>query len=908
MPQSTSQRAARALCICAALAVAAAWALAAPLPARRAGGGMRQESAGAAGRVAPADARSRESGVAGVCATDPYALADEIERHIERTLALPQPTAYSIDTAGIAVLEDDGAFFYSGPGQNQVLDKAAVAQAFYRTHGDDYDALAIYLASGQSDYLGSPTALAAAFVVKNDVTGLGLDLFDLSPGLGTPAGLHTLLSMNGLDRYRADPDSIIGGPGDTFTTLDVLAHEFAHRWLAYVYVDSAGTDVPALLGRSLQHWNFFADVDSSVMEGCDWVSPAPDSFVTDGVTNGYGRLDQYLMGLRARSEIDSFFVVNDPTNIDPPGIYVPWSIPEVGVSCDGRATWWRLDDIESAEGVRAPDAASSPHAFHVATVLVTPSHTPATAADLDKLGLIRAKFPAYFATATSGRASMDLTLHSHAGSVHIRHVPLTDTEATLTPRTIGARVTIDQAGIRLAIDPASVFAFVRTNGAGSWNPMPLSLVAPDSFAGTLPGAPSGTHIEYYLSAASDSAGISATAPVAGAGAAYTFNVGPDTTPPVVTRARVVNFGTDRMPVTLLARIHDNAALDSAWIETAVNGGAPVASAFTSVSADSFSVRVGSGLQPGDVLHYRFVARDRAAAANVTLAPAAFDSVLVTQNWLEDFENGTPPDWEHTILRRRDPWALSTQRSSPPGGTSWKAGACDSTPYPPYLDGALITPRMYNLVAGTSFQFEHWFDLEEADASEAYDGAILEAQVGYDGPWFEVTTSGGYTHLALDRALGVGAPCWSGTSGGWRSESVDLTPYAPGPVRFRFHMSADDFVGREGWYVDHVRVVYPGSGPLAVPAGTPSLSIGAPSPNPARSRIEQALALPRAADIEWSLFDIAGRRLATLTHSRFGAGNAELAAPLPASLRSGLYFTRVAVDGRVRRVARLAIVR
>src|SRR5262249_11399454 len=113
----------------------------------------------------------RESGPARVCGTRLEAALDLIGDRLGRDLAVPQPTAYSTDTAGIAVMEDDGTFFYGGPGGRSVLDVASVAQAFRRTHGDDYDALAIYLSSGLSTWLGSATALAAAYMVRNDVRG-----------------------------------------------------------------------------------------------------------------------------------------------------------------------------------------------------------------------------------------------------------------------------------------------------------------------------------------------------------------------------------------------------------------------------------------------------------------------------------------------------------------------------------------------------------------------------------------------------------------------------------------------------------------------------------------------------------------------------------------------------------------
>ncbi|MBI1799173.1 MAG: hypothetical protein HYR73_05760, partial [Candidatus Eisenbacteria bacterium] len=220
----------------------------------------------------------------------------------------------------------------------------------------------------------------------------------------------------------------------------------------------------------------------------------------------------------------------------------------------------------------------------------------------------------------------------------------------------------------------------------------------------------------------------------------------------------------------------------------------------------------------------------------------------------------------------------------------------------------ITPQIFDIVPGTTFHFHHWYDLEQADSVFAFDGALIEALVNFSGPWLPVTPYGGYTHEAYDRALGVGAPCWSGSSGGWRGESVDLTPYAPGPVAFRFHMAADDFVGREGWYVDHVLVTYPNGETLDLSDGPAAFGIGSPAPNPARDRIAQSLTLARAAHVEWSLFDVAGRRIATLSNGRRGAGPGELAAPIPHPLSSGLYFTRVAIDGRVRGVSRLAIVR
>src|SRR5438128_2415120 len=238
---------------------------------------------------------------------------------------------------------------------------------------------------------------------------------------------------------------------DSFTPLDFLGHEFGHRWLAYVYVDSAGFIVPALLGRAYQHWNFFFDCDASIMEGCGWTSPAPDSFRTDSVTVGYGRVDRYLMGLVSKAETDSFFVVNAPTAFNPSGVYNYQADPFVGLGCRGRATWWHVSDIEAANGPRVPDAAHSPHAFRLGLVLVTAHGNAATSADLAKLEAIRSAFGPYFAAATRYRGSVDCSLESHAGRVCIVHTPLLDLESTSQARTVGAHVFISQAGIPIAL-------------------------------------------------------------------------------------------------------------------------------------------------------------------------------------------------------------------------------------------------------------------------------------------------------------------------------------------------------------------------------------------------------------------------------------------------------------------------
>lgn len=879
-----------------------AFASPAPVLRSRPGGVPALPRAAAPFSAHPADALER------ACGTNLDAVADMLADDARLASATALPTPHSRDVNGIAVLEDDGSFFYTNSGNQPLLDLAAASRAFYRTHGDDYDFVCFYLASGLKQWLGSPGALAAAWPLRNDTQGIGLDAFDYGAAFGSPSRLQLVLTMNGLQRYPADPDAPIGGPGDTFSTMDVLAHEFAHRWLAYVYVDSAGTITPALLGRDYQHWNFFFDADSSYMEGCDWTAVRPDSFVTTGVSATYGALDQYLMGLRTKAEMDSFFVVNDPTAFNPPGTYIPISVPQVGIGCDGRATWWHVDDIERAHGPRVPDGSVAPRHWRMAVCLVVPRGTDATSADLAKLGVIRDRFPTTMIESTGGRATVDLSLDSRAGRVAIAHAPLADTEDGASARPVGARVTIEQSSLPLAVVPTTVLLHWRADTTGAFTDVPLVNVAPDSFAAAIPAVSQG-RVQYWLSASSDSAGIDARLPAAGAAAPFGYTVGPDTTPPRIVHAVMRAQSRDRFPQALLARVTDNVGVDSVRVEYSVDGGAVQALPAGRAGADTFVATLPGARSIGQRIAYRFVARDGSLAHNMAVSNPAFDTLRVTHDWAEDFEN--PSAWYHqnVLYSWRDDWQLDSAVSSPSGGTSWHAGGAGGDAYPPHVDASLYSPLVYDVVPGTTFTFDERHELESSSAFGAFDACRLEVSVA-NGPWQPAAPVPGYTHQMDEPGMpfAAGSACWSGTTPGWVTRTLDLSPYAPGPVRLRVRTCSDDLIGRGGVWVDRVRVHYPDETTVAVAPTAEPMALAPPWPNPSRGTIRLPLALPRLARIEWTLLDVQGRHAATLFAGTLPAGRAELAGAAPEALPAGLYFARLRVDGRARSTSRVAIVR
>jgi hypothetical protein len=229
-------------------------------------------------------------------------------------------------------------------------------------------------------------------------------------------------------------------------------------------------------------------------------------------------------------------------------------------------------------------------------------------------------------------------------------------------------------------------------------------------------------------------------------------------------------------------------------------------------------------------------------------------------------------------------------------------------YAPHLDATLYTPWLYGIPAGALLIFDHRWDLENTDAYYANDGALLEYST--DGSnWHELTPKSGYTHQLMSRVSVVPAftPVWSGNSGGWRTDVADLAPLGSGPAIVRWRMLTDEFVGRNGWWVDHVRLLWP-DGSTDVPLGGPP-SVLRLWPNPARGALSLTLPPGLSGDGAWELYDVAGRRVATLWRGRFSAvSGAPLSGQIPARVSAGLYFSRLSSGNRVLANTRIAVVR
>ncbi|HEY0558475.1 MAG TPA: hypothetical protein VGG20_29760 [Thermoanaerobaculia bacterium] len=285
-------------------------------------------------------------------------------------------------------------------GASSYVDEFRIGEAFFAHFADVYDHVIVFV-----DF---PLDLSGGFAyelsARNDVSGLGQDLFDYSSLFGSQGRLRAFVMMSSLAHFPADPDEEFLA---TNSTLDVMGQEAGHRWLARMqFKDENGKPSNALLGRDLAHWSFKHSTLASDMEGNEIRDNGDGTFVTTDATERYSPLDQYAMGLIPASAVPPFFYVSGGTSES----IQPGRHPEIGVSFTGQRHDVTIDDIIAVEGERQPSSDVAPKTFKMAFVLIEPVGKSPSRASLAKVDRIRRRWESYFHTATDLHGTVDTRL------------------------------------------------------------------------------------------------------------------------------------------------------------------------------------------------------------------------------------------------------------------------------------------------------------------------------------------------------------------------------------------------------------------------------------------------------------------------------------------------------------------
>lgn len=234
------------------------------------------------------------------------------------------------------------------------------------------------------------------------------------------------------------------------------------------------------------------------------------------------------------------------------------------------------------------------------------------------------------------------------------------------------------------------------------------------------------------------------------------------------------------------------------------------------------------------------------------------------------------------------------------------------------DHSLVSPPL--VVGASSFGFT--FQTAYAFYPARYQGGVVELSTDGGASWADIGSSmtPGYDSvMSLSGMPLYGRPMFGGTSPGFPgriTETVDLgTSYAGQTVRIRFRAEASNYRAAAGWTIDDINFSgitnTPFTSVVAEVDACQLVAVGdAPPPaalafalqgaNPSRGAPEFRFELPRASSVTISLYDMSGRRLATLAEGTYSAGVHHVSwgrAGTRVDQRPGVYFARMTADGR-----------
>jgi len=255
----------------------------------------------------------------------------------------------------------------------------------------------------------------------------------------------------------------------------------------------------------------------------------------------------------------------------------------------------------------------------------------------------------------------------------------------------------------------------------------------------------------------------------------------------------------------------------------------------------------------------------------------------------DFADGldVEPVWEtHYPVTENyaDVWRWAQDAGEDGGGVAF--GGPDSLHYPPRADAAFELPLVM-MGEGAVFELRHRMDIEPE-----FDAAVVEVDRG--AGWERVEPEGGYNGVSVDNGSFPGGDCWNGTFN-WTDARFRL-PGPAGPLRIRLRFASDGGVEGNGWFID--RLGLSGTPLETSPSRVPvprCVTIERLYPNPFNRGFVVAFSLPDPGRVVLGLFDLNGRKTATLLDGLRQAGSYTVRFDT-GGLASGVYWLRLGVDG------------
>jgi len=361
------------------------------------------------------------------------------QRNIDISRGSAEQAEFEEQRANVAVISYAGDYNRSNASNEFNLEaRAAVARSFYTRFADDFDFLVVFT----TFEFDTGTALAFFHPVRNNIEGIGRNIFDNGLLYDSQSGLQGYIDMAAYTRYELDPTA----PAYR-SVLNTLSHEIMHRWFSGIeYVDDSGATSTDLLGLDGDHWPVYSDTQASVMGGAIWRDNGDNTHTALDTFRQYSDFDLYLAGLLPPApefSIDLIRADGGPERL----------FPSLGETVSGERESISLDQIIAANGPRIPGYDEAQRSFQLGFIILKRPGETVPDSLIQAITRVQDDFPQRFSAQTGGVG------------IALSHLPQTDSGVVGVPADV-----IDQAGqtMPLNVDSAVDWLLVQQSEAGFW--------------------------------------------------------------------------------------------------------------------------------------------------------------------------------------------------------------------------------------------------------------------------------------------------------------------------------------------------------------------------------------------------------------------------------------------------------
>ncbi len=183
---------------------------------------------------------------------------------------------------------------------------------------------------------------------------------------------------------------------------------------------------------------------------------------------------------------------------------------------------------------------------------------------------------------------------------------------------------------------------------------------------------------------------------------------------------------------------------------------------------------------------------------------------------------------------------------------------------------------YKNETNISMQLDSLIDLSDAQSAFLQFHSHWDIEAGYDFGRVQVSTTGNsWTSLAglyTKPGSGIGAqgkdePGYDGVQNSWVKETINLNDYIGEQIYLRFNLSSDEFLTKDGWSIDNIKVLKYSDSVTDISdkfAELPKeLKLYPNYPNPFNPSTNIRYSLPKAGNVQLEIFDSSGRKVRSL---------------------------------------------